>query len=206
MQITPSSPNFGSSYAPGWIGFTRCAGPISDAIEYGEHWQRTGDRPPVTHALVVTGEDECVEAQLGQGVIKTTLSKYFNEPATRIYFRQPFPWTEQIRARITSEALSKVGFKYNDLLIAEEAAYDSAIGHLVNTWLRQAPHILLAKLLDNPGAFICSQLASYCVAALPEFRGRGVLANPVDTISPQELFGDDVVFAPFISDCSRQQE
>lgn len=202
MQINVYPPQFRINYEPGWIGFTRCAGPISDAIQYGEHWQRTADRPPVTHVLIVTGEDECVEAQLGQGVIKTTLSKYFTNPTTRIYFREPTPWREDLGGRIVAAALAKVGFKYNDALIAEEAAYDSVAGHLLNTWLRDAPHLLLAKLLDNPGAFICSQLGSFCLASQPEFRGRGVLANPVDAISPQELFGDDAIFSPFINDLS----
>jgi hypothetical protein len=204
IAITKVTPSYTVNYDMGWIGFTRCAGPVSDAIAYGEHWQRDGSRPEVTHALVVTGADECVEAQMGQGVIKTTLSKYFNEPTTKIYFRRPFPFTPVLRSFIAANALGAVGFAYNDLLIGEEAAYDSAAGHLLNTWLHDAPHVLLAKLLDKPNEFICSQLASYVLSTLPEFKGRGVLKNPVDTISPQLLFGDDEVFAPFINDCSHE--
>lgn len=199
MNIYVASPKYGFNYARGWIGFTRVQGTVSDAIAYGEHWQRTPDRPAVTHALIVTGEDECVEAQLGQGVIHTTLSKYFNASA-KIYFRQPVPWTLDLGERIAAEAEAKVGFGYNDLLIAEQAAYDSLLGHVVNTWFHQAPHVLLAKLLDKPGLFICSQLASYALWMQPELKMRGVLANPVDTISPQELFGSDAIFAPAINE------
>lgn len=201
MNFYVAAPKYGFNYARGWIGFTRVTGVVSDAIAFGERRERNPMLPEVTHALIVTGADECVEAQLGQGVIKTTLSKYFNR-ADRIFFRQPVPWTMALGERIAAEAESKVGFGYNNLLIAEQAACDSLAGQEVNHWFQTAPHILLAKLLDKPGAFICSQLASYCLTRQRELGTRGVLANPVDTISPQELFGDCDIFAPFINEIS----
>ena len=57
--------------------------------------------------------------------------------------------------------------------------------------------MLLSKLLNNEKRWICSELAAYCLDEQREYRGKGVLAKPEDTIDPQELFEDEVIFEPW---------
>ena len=90
IHITP--PIFGVAYNVGWIGFTRCSGLVSDAISYGERRER-GEFPEVTHVLIAIGDSQCIEAHAGSGVSYAKLSKYLDDPATHVYFRQPIGWT-----------------------------------------------------------------------------------------------------------------
>lgn len=201
MQTTVVRPVFGQSYDAGWIGFTHGFGLVSDAIAYGERWQRTNAMPSVTHALIAIGDGQAVEAQMGEGVAIVSLSKYFDDPRQKIYFRKPLPWTPEIGARLVATARSKVGAKYCDLLIAEEAAADSLLGHLINKLLGNWPHVLLSRLLARPNEYICSYLAAYVLNAQPEFAGRDILRQPLAGISPQQLL-EAKLFEDFINDCS----
>lgn len=205
MQINAIKPVYGQTYDLGWIGFVRGFGFVSDAIEYGERAQRGGAMPSVTHALMVTGEGQCVEALLASGVTQAPLSKYFDDPRQRIYFRKPNPIDPQIALRLAATALSKVGDKYDDLLIAEEAAADTILGRLINRIFKNWPHYLLSSWLARKNEFFCSYLDAYAMNAQPEYKGRGILSEPLSGISPQQLFDDGELFSPFVNDCSLQQ-
>jgi len=55
-------------------------------------------------------------------------------------------------------------------------------------------------LLNNEKRWICSELAAYCLDEQREYRGKGILAKPEDTIDPQELFEDETIFEPWKSE------
>jgi hypothetical protein len=196
-------PIYGQSYGLGWIGFVRSFGFVSDAIEYGERWEREQSYPVVTHALIVIGDNACVEAHAEVGVRLANLSDYLTDPKCKVYFREPLDLTPALASCIAICAKGQVGSSYDDLLIAEQAIADTLAGHWLNRLLGGLPHRLTAAALDRPRSFICSYLAAYTLASQPQWAGRGILAGPLAAIDPQTLFESDL-FEPFINDCSFQ--
>lgn len=194
-MITNSiTPQFGVNYQPGYIGFTFTRdSEISKGIAYFERWERLSDIK-VSHVLIVSGANECIEAHAGEGVARAPLDKYFNDPHTLIFFRQPKRWAPELGQRIVDAAAAKIGCKYNFELIAADMMADSLFGHWCNQIFHNYPRRFVARLLDQTNEFICSQLGSYSMAVQPEFKGVGCLEFPLDTIEPQELFEDEQLF------------
>ena len=178
----------------GHIGFTYVPGLISTSVAYFERWHRHSPIR-VTHTLIVSGENECIEAHLDEGVARAPLTKYLDDPACRIFFRQPLGWNPDLGARIAAAAAAKIGCRYNASLILAEAAADTWLGQWINRLLRTWPNRCLSHLLDEPNHWICSQLVAYALAQQPEYRNLGILRdNPLDTIDPQQLFEDPTLF------------
>jgi hypothetical protein len=96
--------------------------------------------------------------------------------------------------RIAEAAAVKIGSRYNTSLIAADAVADSVAGHWLNRLLHSWPDRMLSRLCDRPEHWICSQLVAYALAQQPEFRGTGVLRFPSNTIDPQELFEENLLF------------
>lgn len=193
MLLQPIIPKFGLNYATGYIGFTYTGGFVASSVAYFERWNRTGNLK-VTHTFVVSGENECIEAHIDEGVARVPMKKYFADPACQIFFRQPRGWNPDLGRRIADVAATKVGLHYNTSLIAAEAASDTLMGHWFNQLLHSWPNRLLSKVCDRPGHWICSQLVAYALAQQPELQGQGVLRLPFDTIDPQQLFEDESIF------------
>jgi hypothetical protein len=189
------TPQFSTDYDVGHIGFTYVRGFVSTSVAYFEHWHRHNPIS-VTHALVVSGANECIEAHLDEGVARAPLSKYFNDPNCRIVFRKPRACTPELGGRIAESAAAKIGARYNTSLIIAQAAADTFVGYWMNRLLRAAPDRLMSRLLNDPNHWICSQLVAYALAQQPEYRDRGVLRSPLDTIDPQQLFEDAILFEP----------
>jgi hypothetical protein len=182
-----------ADYDLGYIGFTCVPGVISAGIAYAEHWHRLG-RVTVTHTFVVTGNNECVEAHIDEGVARVSLDKYLRDPRCRIYFKRPRGWTQPLGARIAAAAATRIGARYNTSLILAEAAADTWLGHWCNRLFRDWPNRILSKILDQPNHWICSQLVADALAQQPEFKNLGILRQPLDTIDPQQLFDDPTLF------------
>jgi hypothetical protein len=185
--------NYPSAYDLGHIGFTYVPGPISTGIAWFERSHRLG-RITVTHTFVVSGNNECIEAHLTEGVARVSLDKYLRDPSCRTYFRRPHGWTPALGARIAAAAATKLGNRYNTTLILAEAAADTWLGVRLNRLLRQWPNRLISRLLDRPNHWICSQLVAYALAQQPEYRHLALLRQPLDTIDPQQLFDDPTLF------------
>jgi len=181
------------NYATGYIGFTYTGGFVAGSVAYFERWNRLG-KLKVTHTFVVSGENECVEAHIDEGVARVPLTKYFDGPSCQVFFRQPRGWNPDLGRRIVDAAAAKVGSRYNTSLIVAEAASDTFMGHWFNRLLRSWPNRLLSKVCDRSDHWICSQLVAYALAQQPELQGRGVLRLPLDTIDPQQLFEDNTLF------------
>lgn len=205
VDFARQKPVFGQSYSQGWLGFVRSYGYVSDAIEYGERWVRKEPFPSVTHALVVIGDNACVEAHAEVGVRLANLSDYLTDPKCKIYFREPKDLTPTMGACIAMAAKDEVGSSYDDLLIVEQAMADSFLGYWLNHYTNGWPHRIMARLLMRPKSFICSFLGAYTLASQPQFAGRGILGGPLSAIDPQTLFESDL-FEPFVNDCSKMNE
>jgi hypothetical protein len=188
-------PQFPIDYNIGHIGFTYVRGFTSAGVAYFERWHRLGP-VQVTHTLVVSGDNECIEAHLDEGVARVSLDKYFDDPGCRIFFRRPRGWTPDLGARIAAAAAAQLGSRYNTSLILAEAAGDTWLGHWCNRLLRAWPNRLLSRVLDRPGRWICSQLVAHALRQQPELQNLGVLRLPPDTIDPQQLFDDPQIFEP----------
>jgi hypothetical protein len=177
----------------GHIGFTFEPGIVSAGVAYAERWNRRGG-VKVTHTLVVSAPDECIEAHIDEGVARVSMDKYLGDANCRIFFRQPRGWNPELGARIAAAAATQLGCRYNTSLIVAQAAADTWFGHWCNRVLRGWPDRLVSKILDRHDHWICSQLVAYALAQQPEYRGRGVLRQPLDTIDPQQLFEDEELF------------
>ena len=203
MTINKASPNaFGNSYDIGWIGFSRTFDFESDAIAYGERWEREGNTPSVNHAFIVTDVGMCIQAHAGIGVAYGKLTDYFDNPKCKVYFRKPKCLTSFLASKIVFEAKSKLGCKYDDEIIIEQALSDSFIGHLFNVIFRDWPHKFFSRMLIAPNEFICSQLAAYALASQPEYAQVALLKNPLSSIDPQALFQCEDLFESDANDCS----
>ena len=197
VKITSVEPKFGDNYKTGYVGFTyNNVNAASLGIAYMTRWAKISDIR-VSHALLVTGENECIEARVQHGVVRSDLKKYFDNPHCQIFFRKPIGLTGEIAARMKKLAEKQVGTKYDFNLIAAEALQGTVIGKFINTVFKGSPDRLVSKLLNEDNKWICSELVAYCLDEQPEYKGKGVLHNPTDTIDPQELFEDSVIFTPW---------
>ena len=192
------TPAFHTTHDIGYIGFTFFDESIvSRGIAYYTRWSRLSEIP-VSHALIVTGENECIEALAEKNrVTKSPLEKYFKNEKCAIFFRKPFQWTDEIGNRIATTALSQNGAKYDYSLIAADMAKGSFIGHLIRGCFKGRKESILTKLLNHDSRWICSELAAYALDEQPEYKDRGILNKEAATITPQELFEDATIFSPW---------
>lgn len=188
-------PRFGENYKPGFIGFTHTGSSLlSRGIAHFTRWSRLSDIH-VSHVLVVTGENECVEALATRGVVKSPLDTYFNDPKTQIFFRKPRKCSAAIGQRIAESALAQAGTKYDRLLVAARMLEGSFLRRWLGSHFRGTPEHFVSRLLNRDNRWICSELAAYCLDCQPEYVDRGILAKPSCAINPQELFEDSEIFA-----------
>lgn len=180
IQSVP--PVYGKNYNKGYIGFTyQSANIISQGIAYFTRWSKMSNIY-ATHALIVTGENECIEAHAETGVHKTTLDKYFNDTSYQIFFRKPKDLTESIADGIVKILLPEVGKKYDFNLIGTQLAAGTFLGRFFDTYLKGQFEDALAKILNDKNKWICSELAAYALDEQPEYRDKGILLRPNATI------------------------
>jgi hypothetical protein len=184
-----------AGYNPGYVFFTHAHDPVAEGINWFERFGR-GRNLRVHHTGIVTGTNEVVEAHWRNGVQWARLADYLDITETLIVFRRPQGWTAELGARITAAAVSRVGSAYDKGLILAQLMSNTLIGWLLNVWFRGGPERWVSARLDRRQAFICSELSAWALNEQAEFRGKGVLGLPLDTISPQELFDDQYVFEP----------
>lgn len=200
LCVQSLAPVFGDNYRAGYIGFTYSGSSLlSRGIAYFTRWSRMSDIH-VSHALVVTGENECVEAVAGRGVVKSQLDRYFDDPKTQIFFRKPRKCTASVGQRIAETALAQVGTKYDTLLVAAQMLEGSFLRRWLMAHFQTSPDRFVGKLVQRDERWICSELAAYCLDCQPEYAGKGVLAAPSYSIDPQELFEDGEIFASWHTD------
>lgn len=194
-------PQYGLNYRDGFIGFTfDDSSFLSSGIVWFTSWEQgqNSDVPniPVSHVFVVTGENQCVEAWVPKVRI-SSLSDYFNNPHKHVCFRKPNGMTDEIAQQIVKTSLSEVGKSYNYTLIIGHAISDSWVGRMFDSITGGKFHILVTSFFNTRWGFMCSQLASYCMNLISQYKGRGVLKDKVSSIDPQKLFQSKEIFEPW---------
>ncbi len=188
-------PEFGENYKAGFIGFTHTGSSLqSRGIAHFSRWSRLSDIH-VSHVLVVTGENECVEVLGGKGVVKSPLDRYFDDPKTQIFFRKPKKCSAALGQRIAESALAQVGTKYDNLLLAAQVLEGSFLRRWLLSHFRESPDHFVGRLSNRDGRWIGGELAAYCLDCQPEFADRGILAMPDHGIDPQQFFEDAEIFS-----------
>jgi hypothetical protein len=187
------TPVFGKDYDRGWVGFAHSTSSLSRGIAYLTRREKTGD-VVVSHSFLVTGPDECVEANLPVGVVKTSLRDAYFDKGVVVHFRKPRGLTPTIARRLVKTARAQVGAGFDFGLFVAEGLGGTFVGHLFNSFFSGKPHELMTSLLNQKDRWICSELVAYCLRSEPAFRGKGVLAHPPATVSPQGLYEDDELF------------
>lgn len=202
MIIPCPNPVFGRDYFASDIGFSAANDWLGKAIQYGGRREVKPGFPAVNHAFTVVGDGQIVEAQMEAGVVSTTLSTRTLDPNQKVYLCHTAPWSPDIGRAIASAAFSTIGWKYNDVLIAEQAAADSLAGHAINELFGFWPHVELDRMIRAlmPHAVICSFDAAYALARSGAFPDCAGLRHP-EAVDPQYLIVNGP-FAPKILDVS----
>lgn len=192
--ITADTPIWGKAYDVGHIGFVQHRDSfISRAIAWFTRWWRKDNTPWVSHVLVVTGYDACIEAN-ADGVDPGNLSSYFTDPSYTVYFRRPIHWTRQLGERIVTEAVKYGGVPYDFKLIVADALAYSIVGHIVDGLTGGELNEHLTKLASSPKRMICDKLAVLALQVQPELKDLGTLKEPARENNPQKLFEDEQLF------------
>jgi hypothetical protein len=151
-----------------------------------------------THALLVTGPDECIEAHAEVGVRRASLSQYFNDETFDIFFRKPRNLTPEVANKLVGRAEQLLHSRYDFRLILAHALSGTILGNFLNKITRGKLESQIAECLNREDCWICSELVAYCLDQ-PPYKGKGVLKQRYETISPQELFEDPLgeLFEPW---------
>ncbi|HRJ74220.1 MAG TPA: hypothetical protein PLS03_18485 [Terrimicrobiaceae bacterium] len=206
LQVQSLAPRFGENYKTGYIGFTHSGSrAVSRGIAHLTRWSRMSDLH-VSHVLVVTGENECVEALPDKGVVKSELAPYFDDAKTQVFFRKPRRCTGALGGRIAATALAQVGTKYDHLLLAAQLLEGSFLRRWIMSAFRESPDRFVGRLLNREARWICSELAAYCLDCQPEYADKGVLGQPHYAVSPQELFEDTELFASWKNEAASVED
>lgn len=188
-------PIYGDNYKKGYVGFTYTQNNIvAKGIAYFTRWERLSDIR-VSHALIVTGENSCIEAD--KTVHEASLERYFNDPHCCICFRKPANLTEPLADRIIHTLKPELGKKYDFLLIPAQAIAGSVLGKALNILTKGKFEAFLCKRLNQKHKWICSELVAYALNQQTEYSGIGILRDKHESISPQELFEDQRIFEPW---------
>lgn len=198
LEMEEHCPSYGRDYNPGYIGFTYTNKHIiAKGIAYFTRWANMTDIR-ATHALIVTGKNQCVEADASKNcVTEGTLQHYFDNPHCQIFFRKPKGLNKTIADKMVKLAKEKVGEQYDFASILTHAISGSFAGRCLHHLLRGEFENELSKILNSPKKWICSELVAYVLDEQDEYRDQGILEQPNATISPQELFEDSVIFEPW---------
>ena len=199
IEIKSLVPKFGpdGNYHVGYIGFTYSEGNIiSEGIAYFTRWHRMSDIK-VSHALIVTGDNKCVEAHLETGVAEKDLSEYFDDLHCQIFFRKPKGLTSDIAKKIVEKAEEQKGCKYDLDLIKHMVKVHSIVGWTINKLTRDGYEKRITLAHEGDNKWICSELAAHCLDEQPEYKDKGILSKLDATIDPQELFEDQTIFEPW---------
>lgn len=192
-----AKPEYGVNYGRGWIGFNHASSWMSKGIALLTRHQRKHG-VAISHALVVTGEDECVEAAFGKGVVVSSLNKqYFDNPDRYIVFRKPRGLTDEMADRVVEAARKEVGVEFDNSILVGGVVNNTFLSHVVDTFHGGDSKDFVAQLSNDDDRWICSELAAHCLRLQPEFDEAGVLQHPDSAIEPQRLFEADELFEPF---------
>ncbi|MCO6045507.1 hypothetical protein NG895_16470 [Aeoliella sp. ICT_H6.2] len=190
------TPVYGENYDRGWIGFNHASSFMARGIALVTYSQRQRGIP-ISHAFIVTGEDSCVEAAFGKGVVRSSLTKqYFDNPERYVVFRKPRGLDADLAERIVQCAEQEVGAEFNNKILFSSVARKTLLTTIVDSLYSGDADHAIASLCEEDDAWICSELAAYVLRQQPEFHDVGVLKRPCGAVEPQLLFESDELFEP----------
>ena len=134
-------PAFGKDFDLGWVGFVYCPGRLlSGGIAYLTRRAKK-DAVTVSHAFLVTGPNECIEANLPAGVVTSDLAKeYLDRDDLIVLFRKPLGLTSAITRRLVSSARGQVGAKFDvGGIAADHRGNPAAVRMIDDAGARSAP-------------------------------------------------------------------
>lgn len=190
IKVTSLPQQFGEhgNYNIGYIGFTyHSKNIISEGIAYFTRWYRLSDIK-ASHALIVTGENQCVESHLETGVDRRDLRDYFNDQHCQIFFRKPKELTPEIANNIAKVAESQIGCQYDVDLIKKLMFIYTHLGRIINKITKDEFVKWLTHQHQGDNEWICSELAAYCLDEQPDYKDQDILSLPNTIINPQMLF------------------
>jgi len=197
LEYKSEEPVYGENYDRGYIGFgygrTHF---VSKGVAYFTRLNRLGD-VKVSHALIVTGPDSCIEARYNGGVQEGVLKQYFDDEEYQLFFRKPRNLDSTIATAIIKAAKTQLGCKYDTALLFSQAVNGSFLGRILNRAFGNSPDQMLSALVNSDARWVCSELVAYAMDNHPEYHDKGILADPHETIDPQELFEDTELFDPW---------
>lgn len=183
-------PVYGENYKAGYVGFTYTTDSfISKGIAWFTRWDRMSDIK-VSHVFLVSGNNECIEAQ-PKGVVVSDIGKYFDDEHCLVFFREPRVFNDQLAIRTIGAMRAQVGQKYGYSMIVADAIAGSFLGRLLGVGK------LFQKWCDGKKSAICSESVATAMKKQPEYDGIGILRLPANRITPQNLFEDDGTFKPW---------
>lgn len=209
-SIVSVKPEFGINYKNGYIGFSFTDNSfIDNGVAWFSRWEkgRSSNLPDlnISHAFIVSGKDECIEALDMSGVSLSPLTKYFNDPHTHVCFRKPLGLTDEIATRMLLDASRLLGSPYDLVLVAGHIISDSFSGKLLEEITNGKSRELITWLFQTKGKYICSELCAEVLRKRPEYANKGVLAKPQYSLDPQTLFQDEIIFSPWVEDIKGQK-
>jgi hypothetical protein len=197
LEYNSQEPVYGKNYDKGYIGFSYASDRfISRGIAYFTRLHRLGD-VKVSHTFIVSGENECIEALVREGVQRSSLTAYFENPEYQVFFRKPRDLTADIANAIVAAAETQLGTKYDTALFFSQAVSGSWLGRVLKRAFGSKPDKMLSALMNNDNRWICSELVAYVLDRQPQYHDKGILKDPHETIDPQELFEDTEIFEPW---------
>lgn len=193
MDIINVTPQYGINYRIGYVGFTFASRSfVSNGIAFFTRWDRKS--APVSHTFIVSGPNECIEAQ-GVGVVVSDLEKYFKDLRYLVAFKEPVGWTPELGERIVEAARKRVGKKYGYSLIVADALTHTAFGRMLGKLTKGWTTRKVTQLLDSKNQEICSELVANALVEQPELADAPLLKRLIPSeITPQMLFEDAHLF------------
>lgn len=197
-ELVDVEPIFGGNYNIGYIGFSYDTESIISKwiAKFTKNFNYSGIK--VSHALIVVGENLCVEASASERkVILSPLTKYFNNSNTPISFRKPRDLTIEAAEEIAELAKSKIDCPYEMLQISGHIWKALPFINQFNRFTRNIFIDPISNLVDNKNKFICSELAAYSLKNAKSWKHNhdGILARWTTRLNPQELFEDRKIFS-----------
>ena len=196
-SLVDTAPVYEQNYYKGYIGFcydlkswvSWCIAKLTKYCCYSNI--------SVSHALIVIDENTCVEADFKSGsVVKSYLSKYFDDNKKTISFRKPRDLNEEIANEIVQYAEAMVGKKYETLEILGHLFKAGYFTRKFNRLTNYKYADKISNFLDNKNKFVCSELATECLknAKTWAYCDQGILSRKSSRLNPQELFEDRKIF------------
>jgi hypothetical protein len=113
-----------------------------------------------------------------------------------VVFRKPRGLTPELADRICELAEAQVGTRFDNGVLIAHALNDHFIGWLINKVTGDAARAASDALFNQKDDWICSELAAYVLNQIPQYAGKGNLAQRPGMLTPQELFENDEIFEP----------